>query len=368
MLDKLKIAIAQSDMSRSREIIAALFSEDKAAPWNVHQDIYPEVQLVLNPPFKNPHLAKMYAINGEIAAYLRDEEKIQLVKLEVQEYARRPKLEPYEIPSSLPKISDFTDVEKAIADNDPVVTATAMAAFMEIQGRNQFARRLLLLGSGYLDSSLGHSISCTVFILLEMIKRHDQSPWPALLLLADYFCKGAFTTTPELQSSTIKNSEEIYREQMYRAVSGTGIVALHHTITAYAIERCSHLVTTREHDHLLAMWIAMMTGKKENIHRSTTNEEAELTNFTDFYQLLVEKDPQRLLPLIADALPSPDERYHLARNICKAVMQLHNGDYNPHYLTGLGSSLWLMETFHQHPELVITGWLQYLDYFLSAID
>ena len=45
-------------MIRSRAIIDGLFKEDKAAPWNVHQDIYPEVQQVLNPPFKNPHLAK----------------------------------------------------------------------------------------------------------------------------------------------------------------------------------------------------------------------------------------------------------------------------------------------------------------------
>jgi len=54
-----------------------------------------------------------------------------------------------------------------------------MSAFCDQKGRTEFARRLLLLGSGYLKVSLGHSLSCTAFILLEMLQRRDrdsQSP------------------------------------------------------------------------------------------------------------------------------------------------------------------------------------------------
>ncbi len=76
------------------------------------------VQRVLNPPFKNPHLAKMYAINRELVAYLQVEERGALVGLEVAEYARREKLPAVDKPTALPKVSSFSDVEKAIDGND----------------------------------------------------------------------------------------------------------------------------------------------------------------------------------------------------------------------------------------------------------
>ncbi len=368
MIDKLKSAIEQSDTTRSREVVTSLLEKERRDPWAIHESMYNVVQQVLNPPFKNPHLPKMYAINRELAAYLVDEDKAQLVKLEVEEYARRAKLEVTEKPAALPNISVFADVERTIADHGPAETTAAMAAFVKKEGREEFARRLLLLGSGYLDSSLGHSISCTAFILLEMIRRQDQDIWPTLALLADYFCKGTFKITPELQSFIIPSSaKEAYWYQLGRAVSGTGIAALHHTITFYAIERSGHLFTTPEHDHLLAMCRAMMKEKKEDLYRSYETGVVKLSTFEDFYSVFAEKNPQRLLPFINGALPSANGRTCLARYIIKAVLQSYNGSYNPHNLTGLGSALWLMEQFHQQPIIVGNGWMQYFDYFFSEI-
>ena len=54
------------------------------------------------------------------------------------------------------------------------LVAALMLAFLEQLGNVELARRLLLLGSGYLNRSLGHSISCTAFILLEMIERNTS--------------------------------------------------------------------------------------------------------------------------------------------------------------------------------------------------
>ena len=65
-------------------------------------------------------------------------------------------------------------------------------SFCDHRGKAALARQLLLLGSGYLDESLGHSISCTAFILLEMLKRPKDDPWPVPGILSDYFCKGDF--------------------------------------------------------------------------------------------------------------------------------------------------------------------------------
>ena len=368
MIDKLSNAIEQSDTTESKKILKSLFEVHYRDPWALHKGIYGVVQQVLNPPFKNPHLSKMYAINGEIAAYLSDEDKARLVRLEVEEYGRRDKLQKTKKPGALPGVSNFAAVEKAIGDNDYVNTAAAMAAFIEIFGQKEFARRLLLLGSGYLGSSLGHSISCTAFILFEMIRRQDQDDWPALLLLADYFCKGAFKTTPDLQSSTVSAYNEEFRYQLCRAVSGTGIVALHHSITVYAIERSSRLLTRQEYDHMLAVWVAMMGEKEQNLHPVDKIGKDNLPDFEGFAAIFSKKDPRQLLPLVNGALSSENDRRCLAQYIIKAVLRSYDGSYNPHNLTGLGSALWFMENFHQRPEIVINSWLQYLDYLFSEID
>lgn len=63
-----------------------------------------------------------------------------------------------------------------------------------------------------------------------------------------------------------------------------------------------------------------------------------------------------------------DERNRLAQFLIKAVLQCHNGYYNPHYLTGLGAALWVMDRFHGHPEVVLSCLKQYLDFFYTGVD
>jgi hypothetical protein len=52
-------------------------------PWEIHLDLFPSVQRVLNPPFINPHLPKMYRICREFIPYLEWDEVPALVRLEV---------------------------------------------------------------------------------------------------------------------------------------------------------------------------------------------------------------------------------------------------------------------------------------------
>jgi hypothetical protein len=134
----------------------------------------------------------------------------------------------------------FGDIEAAIEKQDREKAATLMALFQAHEGGQELARRVLLLGSGYLDGTLGHSISCTAFILLEMLQRIDQDSWPALATLADYFCRGRFHRPPP-SSAPPAFSDEALRHHLLRATGGRGIVNLHHTITFYALERVKPL-------------------------------------------------------------------------------------------------------------------------------
>ena len=225
MYTNLLDSITRSNLSAAKNDLESLLKAG-TEPWAIHDALFPVVQSVLNPPFINPHLPKMYAINRELIDYLEPEDIAMLVSVEVQEYARREKLEPIVPPSLHPSISDFKKVENAIGARDVRTTAETLSAFLAGAGPLTLAKNLLILGSGYLDQSLGHSISCTAYLLIEMDIRRNQDPWPVLVSIAEYFCKGNFSKKPELQYSAISDYPEVYLIDVKRAVSGTGIAPL----------------------------------------------------------------------------------------------------------------------------------------------
>ena len=65
-------------------------SED---PQIIRDELYPVAQTVLNPPFINPHLPKMYRVCRELYKHLEPDEAFELLRVEVPEYARREKFE-----------------------------------------------------------------------------------------------------------------------------------------------------------------------------------------------------------------------------------------------------------------------------------
>src|SRR5512139_1908395 len=261
MNDELLSLIEAGDPRKALECVdrAAATGAD---PWNIHFSLFPLAQRVLNPPFINPHLPKMHRIYRELIPYLKKDDIPALIRLEVNEYTRRPKLERLPKASLLPSTVSFSDVESAIREQDREKTAALMAAFCAQAGGAELARRLLLLGSGYLQDSLGHSVSCTAFILLEMLERSDQDPWPALATLADYFCKGGFYATPAFRKTPAVGSDDVFDRYLLRATSGRGIVNLHHTITIYAIEQVRQFFTEEQYNHMVGEWISFMEDKK----------------------------------------------------------------------------------------------------------
>ncbi len=364
MMVELLQAVEDSSPARALEILEEEMARGGEA-WEIHLGLFPAVQRVLNPPFINPHLPKMYRICREFIPYLDKDEVPALVRLEVNEYAQRPKLE------ELPKAGlsgtalSFEDIEAAIGEGDWPKTSALMASFHSRQGGEEFARRLLLLGSGYLDDSLGHSISCTAFILLEMLERDDQDLWPALAALADYFCKGRFHTTPELFRKPALSSKETLNAQLLRATSGRGIVNLHHPITLYAMERVRHLFDEAQYNHLIEAWLNFMGDKvTERVEMEGPREEPP-SDYLSFYERFSEMEAKPIVEWVGGMVGSQEGRHRLESYLVKGVCDLYQGLYNPHNLTGLGSVLWVMENWWEQREVALHALFQYLDYFFN---
>jgi hypothetical protein len=359
-------AVEASDIGRVNHLLTEEFQKG-SDPWEVHLGLFPLVQRVLNPPFINPHLPKMYRICRDLVPYLKKDEGSAFLRLEVAEYARRPKLEEFPRQEVLTITVSFSDVESTIRERDREKTAVLMATFYAQAGGAEFARRLLILGSGYLQESLGHSVSCTAFILLEMLERKDQDPWPALATLADYFCKGHFHTTPVLLKTPTSYSQDALEHHLLQATSGRGIVNLHHTITVYAIEHVRHFLTEVEYDHMIAAWIAFM-GEKESQPVKLDHPGADLQNdYNRFYEMFSALEAKAVVTTLQGRTTSHQGRLQLGRFLIKSLCDRYQGDYNPHYLTGLGSALWVTDRCRRQPSIAVNAMYQYLDFLFDGL-
>jgi hypothetical protein len=364
MIEDLLKAIEESDAATAGELFQEMARKAENVS-QIHLSLYPVVQQVMNPPFINPHLPKIYSIYRELTPYLKQDEIPAFVQLEITEYARRPKLE--RLPRATlpgPPVS-FRDIEMAIRKQDPKQAAERMYGFCSQQGTTEFARRLLLLGSGYLEHSLGHSISCTVFILLEMLRRPQQDFWPALATLADYFCKGGFHTTPGLRKLTLFPLDEAIKHHLLRATSGLGIVNLHHTITLYAMERARHFFDKDEYAHMIDAWISFMGDKKAELFNVGGTNGKPITHYDPFYEVFAGMEAKPLVALAGRMVTSPESRQNLGRFLIKGLCDKYNGDYNPHYLTGLGSVLWVVDRYWSQTSLAMNALFQYLRFYFD---
>ncbi len=358
-------AIEASDAEAAASLLRDQIVGERDA-WKIHLALYPVVFQVLNPPFINPHLPKMYAICRELAPYLKADEIAALVHLEVTEYAKRPKLQKLAKAKLLNLPVAFKDVAAAIESQDREKTTILMATFQARKGGAALARELLLLGSGYLDRTLGHSLSCTAFILLEMLQRADQDPWPALTSLADYFCKGRFHSLPVLsQAATF--SDEVIRHHLLRATSGRGIINLHHTITFYALQRVKQFFSPEEYQHLLGAWIAFLQDKKEQPIEPASRGVQAAPDYTRFYKTFSRLEPDSAAEAAVGMLDTRESRRQLGQFLIRGICDQYQGDYNPHNLTGLGSALWVAETFWNQAPIAQNALFQYLDFFFDDL-
>lgn len=365
MKDNLLQALDKSDVAKASKLFQKQIRKGTDA-WEIHLSLFPVVQGVLNPPYINPHLPKMYHIYRELVPYLEKDEIPALIHLEVTEYGRRPKLEKLPKADLLTSSVSVSEIESAIREQDWEKAAISMASFYAQEGGEELARRLLLLGSGYLDQSLGHSVSCTAFILLEMMEREDRDAWPALATLADYFCKGQFHTTPAIQESTAFPSDEDFEHHVLRATSGRGIVNLHHAITLYAIERVRQFFSKEQYDHMIGAWISFMENKKEEQIALDNTGTEPAADYTQFYDTFSKLEAKTAVASVAGMMVSQQGRQQLGRFLIKGLCDQYQGNYNPHYLTGLGSTLWVMDRYWNRPSIAINALFQYIDFLFEV--
>ena len=290
-----------------------------------------------------------------------------MIQLEINEYARRPLLEKLHRANPLTSPVSFSDIESAIGRRDWEKTTTLMATFYGQKGGGELSRRFLLLGSGYLGDSLGHSISVSALILLEMMERNDQDPWPVLSTLSYFFCQAQFYTTPSLQRPAEDIRGRTDDHHMMRATSGQGIINLHQSITRYAIERASRLFTEDEYHHMISSWTAFMGNKKEKGMLFEDAGVEPVTDYDQFFEIFSNEDAKSTVASLKGMISSKEGRQQLGRFLIRGICDQYQGRYDPHFLTGLGSALWVVERYWNQTPIALNGLFQYVDFYFESL-
>jgi hypothetical protein len=154
---------------------------------------------------------------------------------------------------------------------------------------------------------------------------------------------------------------------MLRATSGKGFVPLHHTITRYAIERVRRFLGQEDYNHMVNAWVDFLgdTGEKKVSLEGASSESAK--EYDQFYEKFSTLKTKPVVASLSGMIGSQEGRQKIKRFLVQGVCDKYQGAYDPHYLTGLGSVLWVLDQYWQDARLVTNGLVQYLDFFFSGI-
>jgi hypothetical protein len=325
----------------------------------IREEIFPAAQMVLNPPYINPHLPKMYNILRDLYPTLDPESKSELVKLEVTEYTRRPKL------PQAPSIQEETSIgegelEAAIEDGDVPRAAMILHTIERLNGNEALSKKLLTIGGAQLEGSLGHSVSCTTFILREISRHPPSEAFPSIWALANYFCKGKFLSNLERQSSSKPSDVD---KNILRAVSGTGIRDLHDTITAYAIEKASPFIDENVVGKLIKRWVEYLGEKEEEPYRVTPDRLGP-PSYNEFLSLYLDHKTESLVTRSMKLVTEGNGVNDFGNYMIRCLLSDYDGNYDPHYFTGLGSLLWVINKYPSQSDVQSSALHQYLEFIL----
>jgi len=98
-----------------------------------------------------------------------------------------------------------------------------------------------------------------------------------------------------------------------------------------------------------------------------TFEGLEVKDYTHFYQHFSKKEEKPVLASLVKMIPSEEGRRQLGRYLIKGICNLYQGNYDPHYLTDLGSALWVVNHFWNQPSIAINALAQYVNYFFARM-
>jgi len=67
-------------------------------------------------------------------------------------------------------------------------------------------------------------------------------------------------------------------------------------------------------------------------------------------------------------IDSGEGRHKIGRFVIQSLCDTYQGNYNPHYITGLGSTLWLLDHYWMDTPIATNALYQYLDFLFNGLS
>ena len=93
-----------------------------------------------------------------------------------------------------------------------------------------------------------------------------------------------------------------------------------------------------------------------------------MDSYSKFSEAFARTDVKPLVQSVMKMILTPQGRLQLGRFLIKGLCDNYQGNYNPHYLTGLGSALWVVNRYWNHLQIVANALSQYLDFYFGEVS
>ena len=115
------------------------------------------------------------------------------------------------------------------------------------------------------------------------------------------------------------------------------------------------------------VWIRFLGDKQEEKVTLKGGEAEVVEDYDRFYETFSEMKTGPVMASSIRMITSEEGRFKLGRFLIQGLCDKYQGNYDPHYLTGLGSALWILEHYWKDTPIATNALYQYLDFFFSGL-
>src|SRR6056297_1106352 len=203
---------------------------------------------------------------------------------------------------------------------------------------------LINLGMEKITDSLGHSVSCFFPVMRDITNHHKDVAATAVLSYVMYLCRYSYENKYNLQSSQ-KPNQDALESLWLKAVSGAGIVNLHHMITYYTffmLEDSSFYEEVPPYSILETFY----DGKKIDHQRLELAESNQKEQIAEGYQQFKDHFPlASFKEHLSFLFQNLDDHYNDTLSyLFRLFAEYYKPGWNPHYYTGLYCALGLYQS------------------------
>jgi hypothetical protein len=116
-------------------------------------------------------------------------------------------------------------------------------------------------------------------------------------------------------------------------------------------------------------WIQFLGEKREE--RVTFDKGSVVEGMEDynrFYEMFLELKASPMAESFRRMMDSEEGRHRVGRFLTRGLCDKYQGNYDPHYITGLGSTLWLLDHYWKDTLIATNALYQYLDFLFNGLS